>query len=99
MQADQTSHRLQDAMSAYESAGPAADPGELRGAAQAHVDASRPYAVVAAEYKASLEHPAPDPAVQQQLADELQPLRQALSVLAGTYPGAGLIVTTTSDGG
>jgi hypothetical protein len=73
---------------------PAASPEPIRLAASEHIAVSRPYAVVAAEYKASLEHPVPDPALQQQLAEELQPLRVALSILDGRYPGMGLIVTT-----
>ena len=85
--------RLHQAMSDYLLLGPAADPGRMRGAAQAHVTASRPLNVVQAEYKAALEHPIPDPVQQQALADELQPLRQAQSILDGAYPGTGLTVT------
>jgi hypothetical protein len=93
MRSDLTQQRLHDAMRAFEYSGPDADPGELRGAAQAHVSASRPLAIVQAEYKASLEHPAPDLVLQQELADELQPLRQAQSILDGAYPGTGITVT------
>jgi hypothetical protein len=101
MAAENTAQRLHRAMAAYERAaaiaaereGPVPDPGELRGAAMEHVSWSRPLAVVQAEYKASLEHPAPDLKAQQELADELQPLRQARSIMDGHYPGMGMIVT------
>jgi hypothetical protein len=89
-----TGQRLHVAMAAYELAGLNTDPGELRGAAQAHISVSRPLAVVQAEYKASLEHPEPDLVAQQNLADELQPLRQAHSILEGQYPGMGMTVST-----
>lgn len=95
MPSDLTSaQRLHRVMAAYEAAGLATNPGELRGAAQAHIGASRPLNVVQAEYKASLEHPAPDLVAQQALADELQPLRQAHSILEGQYPGMGMTVST-----
>lgn len=89
-----TTQRLHHAMAAYETGGPDTGPGELRGAAQAHISVSRPLNVVQAEYKASLEHPAPDLVAQQVLADELQPLRQAQSILDGQYPGMGMTVST-----
>jgi hypothetical protein len=89
---EETRAALYDAMTAYQRAGPSADPDALQAAAGAHVTASRPYIVVAAEYKASLEHPAPDLAAQQRLAEELQPLRQALSILDGARPGDGVTV-------
>ena len=94
MPSDETAQRLHKAMRAYELAGPDADPGELRGAAMEHVSWSRPFDVVAAEYKASLEHPAPDLVQQQALADEIQPLRQARSIMDGLYPGMGMTVST-----
>jgi len=94
MPSDKTAQWLHRAMASYESSGPEMDPGEMRGAAEAHIGASRPLAVVQAEYKASLEHPAPDLVLQQALADELQPLRQAQSILDGRYPGMPMIVST-----
>lgn len=94
MPSDDTTQRLHRVMADYELAGLTADPGELRGAAEAHIGVSRPLNVVQAEYKASLEHPAPDLAAQQKLADELQPLRQAHSILEGRYPGMGMTVST-----
>jgi hypothetical protein len=94
MPSDGTAQRLQRAMATYEFSGPETDPGELRGAALEHVSWSRPLAVVMAEYKASLEHPAPDLVAQQALADELQPLRQAQSILDGHYPGMPMTVST-----
>lgn len=94
MPSDDTTQRLQQVMAGFEVSGLNTDPGELRGAAQAHISVSRPLAVVQAEYKASLEHPEPDLVLQQRLADELQPLRQAHSILEGQYPGMGMTVST-----
>jgi hypothetical protein len=58
-------------------------------AAKAHAEASRPAEDIIAEHNAE-----PDPARQQELAEELQPARMARAILAGSYPGTGTTAGT-----
>jgi hypothetical protein len=69
----------------------------LTGAARAHVRASRPLDEIKAEYDAAQAvRDAGEPAdyeAMQALADELQPVRMAVEVMRGNYPGTGHTAT------
>jgi hypothetical protein len=65
----------------------------LTEAAKAHVKSARPLDDIKAEYDAMqaqvAEGEAVDYAAMQALADELQPVRMAVEIIRGNYPGTG----------